>query len=84
MSTQLKSKRQKSDSNDGDIIYKTVFETDQSKGVDAESLEKELSAAITGEVRFDDGSKALYSTDGSNYRQVPIGVVLPKTEEDVL
>ena len=84
MSTQLKSKRQKSNSNDGDIIYKTVFETDQSKGVDAESLEKELSASINGEVRFDDGSKALYSTDGSNYRQVPIGVVLPKTEEDII
>src|SRR5207248_7766757 len=37
-----------------------------------------------GEVRFDAGSRALYSTDGSNYRQVPIGVVLPKTLDDVI
>ena len=39
---------------------------------------------VSGEVRFDDGSKALYSTDASNYRQIPIGVVLPKTEEDII
>ena len=31
-----------------------------------------------GEVRFDDGSRALYATDASNYRQVPIGVVIPQ------
>ena len=35
--------------------------------------------AFEGEVRFDTGSRALYATDGSNYRQVPIGVVVPKT-----
>jgi FAD/FMN-containing dehydrogenase/Fe-S oxidoreductase len=49
-----------------------------------ETLEKELRAAIQGEVRFDDGSRALYATDGSNYRQVPIGVVIPKDIEDVV
>src|ERR1700743_1575375 len=47
-------------------------------------LQKELNKAINGEVRFDPGSRALYSTDSSNYRQIPIGVVLPKTEEDIL
>ncbi len=69
---------------DGEIIYDTVFTTKSSKGVDVVSLEKELKEKIKGEVRFDDGSKALYSTDGSNYRQVPIGVVVPKTEEDII
>ncbi|MGP0018425.1 MAG: FAD-binding and (Fe-S)-binding domain-containing protein [Candidatus Sulfotelmatobacter sp.] len=39
---------------------------------------------MRGEVRFDSGSRALYSTDGSNYRQVPIGVVLPHDTDDVL
>lgn len=62
----------------------TRFETRYSIGVDREALEKELSKAIKGEVRFDDGSRALYSTDASNYRQIPIGVVLPKSEEDVI
>ena len=38
---------------------------------------------IEGEVRFDSGSRALYATDGSNYRQVPIGVVIPKSVDDV-
>ncbi|MDP4247899.1 MAG: FAD-binding and (Fe-S)-binding domain-containing protein [Bacteroidota bacterium] len=61
----------------------TRFETKHSRGVDVKGLEAELRQRITGEVRFDDGSRALYATDGSNYRQVPIGVVLPCNEDDV-
>jgi len=38
---------------------------------------------VHGEVRYDEGSRALYTTDASNYRQVPPGVVLPKDGEDV-
>ena len=34
-------------------------------------------------MRFDRGSRALYATDASNYRQVPIGVVVPRDEDDV-
>src|SRR4051794_9947003 len=49
-----------------------------------EALAADLRAAIAGEVRFDAGSRALYATDASNYRQVPIGVVVPRTEEDVI
>ena len=48
------------------------------------SLRRELDAAIEGEVRFDAGSRALYATDLSIYRQVPIGVVVPRTVEDVV
>ncbi len=55
-----------------------------SSGIDADALAADLRATIEGEVRFDDGSRALYATAGSNYRQVPIGVVLPKTIEDVI
>jgi FAD/FMN-containing dehydrogenase/Fe-S oxidoreductase len=47
-------------------------------------LEKELKRSIRGEVRFDRGSRALYATDGSNYRQVPIGLVVPLDENDVI
>src|SRR5438046_1295734 len=42
-------------------------------------LEHDLAAAVDGEVRFDAGTRAAYSTDASNFRQVPIGVVLPRT-----
>ncbi len=49
----------------------------------AAALEAELRAAIQGEVRFDRGSRALYATDGSNYRQVPIGVTCPRSSADV-
>lgn len=58
--------------------------TESAAGVDTISLEYELRENIQGEVRFDDGSRALYATDASNYRQVPIGVVLPLSEEDVI
>src|ERR671925_594203 len=56
----------------------------RSQQVDAVALERSLRQVIKGEVRFDAGSRALYATDGSNYRQVPIGVVLPRSEEDVI
>ncbi|MBV9440356.1 MAG: FAD-binding oxidoreductase, partial [Candidatus Eremiobacteraeota bacterium] len=51
---------------------------------DARGLARELRERIAGEVRFDDGSRALYATDASNYRQIPIGVVIPKTLDDVV
>ena len=47
-------------------------------------LQAELQARISGEVRFDDTSRMLYSTDASNYQIEPVGVVIPKTTEDVL
>ena len=47
-------------------------------------LESALRRHIAGEVRFDNGSRALYATDGSNYRQVPIGVVVPRNNDDVI
>src|SRR5438270_5029766 len=52
--------------------------------LDAAGLEAELRAKVEGEVRFDAGSRAMYAVDGSNYRQPPIGVVLPKSKEDVV
>ena len=42
-------------------------------------LRNELRRRVDGEVRFDPGTRATYSTDGSNYRQVPIGVVVPRS-----
>src|SRR5665647_451425 len=48
------------------------------------ALEQDLRQVVRGEVRFDEGSRALYSTDASNYRQLPIGVVIPLDEEDIV
>ena len=47
-------------------------------------LEQELRRNIEGEVRFDAGTKAMYAVDAGNYRQVPIGVVIPRTKQDVI
>src|ERR1700719_1872758 len=50
----------------------------------AMELESELAGTLKGEVRFDRGSRALYAADGSNYRQIPIGLVVPRDDEDVI
>ncbi len=47
-------------------------------------LHQALAERIKGEVRFDTGSRALYATDASIYRQVPIGVVIPRDIDDVV
>jgi hypothetical protein len=49
-----------------------------------DSLKLELARQVEGEVRFDVGTRAAYSTDASNYRQVPVGVVIPRHEGDVI
>ncbi len=49
----------------------------------SQPLEARLRATVRGEVRFDPASRALYATDASNYRQVPIGVVIPRDIADV-
>ncbi|MGE5294639.1 MAG: FAD-binding and (Fe-S)-binding domain-containing protein, partial [Solirubrobacterales bacterium] len=52
--------------------------------VDVKGLESDLKARVDGEVRFDTQSRALYCTDGSNYRQIPIGVVIPRNKDAVI
>jgi hypothetical protein len=54
-----------------------------STDVDAAGLEAELRRTVRGEVRFDTSTRAMYATDASNYRQVPIGLVVPKDAQDV-
>ncbi|MEV4557965.1 FAD-binding protein [Kitasatospora sp. NPDC049285] len=49
--------------------------------MDLIALERARVAEGDGEVRFDAGSRGAYATDGSNYRQVPLGVVVPRSVE---
>ncbi len=51
---------------------------------ESRALEARLKATVRGEVRFDSASRALYSMDSSNYRQVPIGLVIPRDADDVI
>ena len=46
-------------------------------------LEARLKAGLRGEVRFDLGARALYAADSSNYRQLPVGVIVPRDVADV-
>ncbi len=48
-----------------------------------EGLARRLRETLRGDVCFDDAARALYATDASNYRQVPVGVVLPRDADDV-
>ncbi|HET8551609.1 MAG TPA: FAD-binding and (Fe-S)-binding domain-containing protein [Gammaproteobacteria bacterium] len=53
-------------------------------GHHSSALAADIARNIQGEVRFDRGSRALYSNDASVYRQTPIGVVIPKSTNDVI
>src|SRR5256885_12754844 len=52
--------------------------------VTAFDLQRDLEREIAGEVRFDPVSRALYSTDASVYRIEPLGVVVPRTSDDIV
>ena len=54
------------------------------KSANLPQLVADLRANVRGEVRFRDGDRAIYSTDASNYRQLPIGAVLPRDTRDVI
>ena len=49
-----------------------------------QALERDLTKVVRGEVRFDGATRGVFATDSSNYRQMPLGVVFPVDEEDVL
>ena len=53
-------------------------------GPDTIDLARELEGEVQGEIRFDQVSRLLYSTDASIYQILPLGVVLPRSEEDVV
>src|SRR5437899_2276740 len=61
-----------------------VVESKSEAPFDLAGLEKALNSSVRGEVRFDRLSRALYSTDASVYQIVPLGVVIPKSEEDII
>jgi len=52
--------------------------------LDVGKLERALRKAVDGEVRFDTATLGLYAQDASNFRQVPVGVVVPRTLDDVV
>jgi FAD/FMN-containing dehydrogenase len=54
------------------------------KKINVAGLEQHLRRHVSGEVRFDASSLAMYASDASNFRQVPIGVVVPRTLDDVV
>jgi len=55
-----------------------------SEEVDVRSLQHELRRSTEAEIRFSAGDRALYTTGGSNYRMLPIGIVIPRSIDDVV
>ena len=56
---------------------------DRIRGREREELAQTLRRHVSGEVRFDPFSRVLYSTDASIYQMDPVGVVIPKTVDDM-
>jgi FAD/FMN-containing dehydrogenase/Fe-S oxidoreductase len=61
-----------------------VGDGDTTLTIDIASLRDELERSVSGEVRFDTGSLAIYANDSSNFRQVPVGVVVPRSADDIV
>ena len=61
-----------------------VVAADRVRGKERDDLAHELAKRVSGEVRFDPFSRVLYSTDASIYQMEPVGVVIPRSVEDVL
>jgi hypothetical protein len=57
---------------------------DGTREIDVAGLVRALRAETDGEVGFDAGWQAMYASDASNFRQVPIGVVVPRSLDDVV
>jgi FAD/FMN-containing dehydrogenase/Fe-S oxidoreductase len=68
---------------DGEIGHGTLAPAGVER-IDRRALKRDLAEAVGGEVRFDLGTRAVYSHDSSNYRQPPLGVVIPRNAEDVV
>jgi FAD/FMN-containing dehydrogenase/Fe-S oxidoreductase len=67
------------------IANTPVSSTARTSGeVDCRALARELAAHVRGEVRFSPGSRALYANDASVHRQLPLGVVIPRSTSDVI
>ncbi|MGH9470132.1 MAG: FAD-binding and (Fe-S)-binding domain-containing protein, partial [Terriglobia bacterium] len=67
-----------------EIVSKTEGGAERLFTIDGAQLERQLRAETQAEVRFDAGSRALYATAAGNYRQTPIGVVIPRSEQDLV
>jgi FAD/FMN-containing dehydrogenase/Fe-S oxidoreductase len=61
-----------------------VIDTAITASIDAAALQRALQAELQGEVRFDRVSRALYATDASVYQIEPMGVVIPRSRDDLL
>lgn len=48
------------------------------------NLRSQLEAQTSAEVRFDAATRALYASEASNYRQLPIGIVVPRSVDDIV
>jgi FAD/FMN-containing dehydrogenase len=64
--------------------HKAHFVAGRAASKDYQDLSRALASKVAREVRFDGGSRALYATGGANWRQVPIGVVIPLDADDVI
>ncbi len=59
-------------------------DTSEASQVEVERLAHRLRAAVAGDVHFDGASRAMHATDASVYQILPLGVVTPRSREDVV
>ena len=71
-----------SDSTDPATDPRTEYDY-RSSDIDEPGLVDDLEPLVEGDVRFDSYTRTLFATDASAYHQLPIGVVVPESTDDV-
>src|SRR3954454_19700332 len=66
------------------LSVKEAAMTESRRMVAFQRLGAALGTTLAGEARFDIAARAAYASDASNYRQVPVGVVLPRSVDDII
>jgi FAD/FMN-containing dehydrogenase len=66
------------------LPMQATSESGQLSGRDREALARDLAASVAGDVDFGSTARAIFGADASNYRRIPVGVVFPRTTEDIV
>ena len=65
------------------LLYESVRKAANLGEEELAEIAQQLRREVAGEVRLDRYSRALYATDASMYQMEPVGVVLPRSADDV-
>ena len=65
------------------LLYETARKAANISASEVSAIADKLRGQIAGEIRMDHYNRLMYSTDASMYQMMPVGVVVPRSADDV-